>query len=71
VVLADPRPHSELYHAAPENTPRRIEHQHHNYVGNDIPWYVRAIWIGFWIFAVAYTIRYLFPALQVELFQRP
>ncbi|ADB18171.1 hypothetical protein Psta_3510 [Pirellula staleyi DSM 6068] len=47
------------------------EHQHHNYVGNDIPWYVRAIWIGFWIFAVIYTIRFLFPALQVELFQRP
>jgi hypothetical protein len=57
--------------AAPENTPAEVEHQHHNYVGNAIPWYVRAIWIGFWIFAVTYTIRYLFPALQVELFQRP
>jgi hypothetical protein len=30
---------------------------------------VRFIWLGFWIFAVAYTIRWLFPALQVELFQ--
>ena len=56
---------------SPENTPAEIEHQHHNYVGNDIPWYVRAIWIGFWIFAIAYTIRFLFPALQVELFHRP
>ena len=55
----------------PENTPPEVEHQQHYYVGNDIPWYVRAIWIGFWIFAVAYTIQYLLPALQVELFQRP
>ena len=55
----------------PDNTPAEIEHQHHDYVGNAIPWYVRAIWIGFWIFAVVYTIRYLFPALQAELFQRP
>jgi hypothetical protein len=55
----------------PENTPAEIEHQHHSYVGNTIPWYVRAIWIGFWIFAIVYTIRYLFPALQIELFERP
>jgi hypothetical protein len=54
----------------PDNTPAEIEHQHHDYVGNAIPWYVRAIWIGFWIFAVVYTIRYLFPALQAELLQR-
>jgi len=47
------------------------EHQFHDYVGNDIPWYVRAIWVGFWIFAVVYTIRFLLPAMQVELLQRP
>ena len=47
------------------------EHRHHNYVGNAIPWYVRAIWIGFWIFAVSYTIRYLLPAMQEELLRRP
>ena len=52
--------------AAPE-----AEHRHHDYVGNDIPWYVRAIWIGFWVFAVSYTIRYLLPAMQVELIHRP
>jgi hypothetical protein len=46
------------------------EHQHHDYVGNAIPWYVRAIWIGFWIFTVYYTIKYLLPALQVELFNQ-
>jgi hypothetical protein len=49
-------------HSAP------VEHAHHDYVGNAIPWYVRAMWIGFWIFAVVYTFRYVFPALQAELF---
>jgi hypothetical protein len=53
-----------------QDTPE-AEHQHHYYVGNDIPWYVRAIWIGFWIFAIAYTIRFLFPAMQIELFHKP
>jgi hypothetical protein len=47
------------------------EHRFHDYTGNDIPWYVRTIWIGFWIFAISYTIRYLLPAMQVELIQRP
>lgn len=41
----------------------------HNYVGNQIPWYVRLIWLGFWTFAIVYTIRFLFPAIQIELFQ--
>lgn len=53
-----------------ENLPPEIEHKHHDYMGNEIPWYVRAIWIGFWIFVVYYTIAYLFPAMQVELFRR-
>jgi hypothetical protein len=43
----------------------------HKYRGNQIPWYVRMMWLGFWILAVTYTIRYLFPALQAELFTRP
>lgn len=47
------------------------EHQYHHYRGNRIPWWVRMIWIGFWVFAVVYTIRYLFPALRLELFQQP
>jgi len=45
-----------------------VEHKHHHYVGSRIPWYVRLIWIGFWIFAIYYTIRYLVPALRLELF---
>lgn len=57
--------------ATTEHDTPEAEHQHHHYTGNDIPWYVRAIWIGFWIFAVVYTIRYLFPAMQIELFHKP
>jgi hypothetical protein len=47
------------------------ESKFHNYRGNQIPWYVRLMWLGFWILAVAYTIRLLFPALQDELFKAP
>ena len=49
----------------------QAEHRYHDYIGNAIPWYVRVIWIGLWVFAVTYTIRYLLPAMQVELIQRP
>lgn len=41
---------------------------YHHYTGNRIPWFVRLIWIGFWAFTVIYTIRFLFPAVQQELF---
>ena len=47
------------------------EHSFHHYRGNVIPWYVRAIWIGFWIFMVYYIIRYFFPAMQIELISPP
>jgi hypothetical protein len=45
------------------------ERRFHSYTGNDIPWYVRLMWLGFWVLAVVYTIRFLFPALQAELFE--
>ena len=51
-----------------ENTTPEAEHQYHHYSGNRIPWYVRLMWLAFWILAIAYTVRFLFPALQVELF---
>lgn len=44
-----------------------VEQKYHNYTSNDIPWYVRLMWLGFWILAVVYTIRFLFPAIQAEL----
>ncbi len=47
------------------------EGRRHTYAGTRIPWYVRLLWIGFWIFAVAYVIHYLLPALQYELTSPP
>ena len=47
------------------------EHHFHNHNGNAIPWCVRLIWIGFWVFAIYYTVQFLFPAVRVELFQAP
>jgi len=52
-------------------TDAKTEHRWHSYVGNRIPWYVRLIWLGFWAFAVYYTITYLFRALQVEIVSPP
>ena len=49
----------------------KTEHSFHHYRGNVIPWYVRMIWIGFWIFTVYYIIKYFFPAMQVELISPP
>jgi len=48
-----------------------VEGRYHTYVGNRIPWYVRLIWICFWVFAVYYTIAYLFPNLQTEILSPP
>lgn len=56
--------------AGDPNSARR-EGRFHTYVGNRIPWYVRLIWLLFWIFAVGYVIVYLFPALQVEITSPP
>jgi hypothetical protein len=47
------------------------EGRFHTYVGNRIPWYVRLIWVCFWVFAIYYVITYLFPDLRTELFAPP
>ena len=47
------------------------ENRHHCYTGNQIPWYVRLMWIAFWCLAIYYVIRYLFPELQTELLAPP
>ena len=47
-----------------------LEHQFHHYRGNEIPWYVRLMWLGFWIFTIVYSVNYLFPAVQTELFKK-
>lgn len=47
------------------------EHRFHSYEGSRIPWYVRLMWVLFWCIAIYYVIRYLVPALQVELLSPP
>ncbi len=54
----------------PSGTPEK-ELQYHTYVSSVIPWYVRLIWLVFWIFAAAYVIRNFLPAIQTELLTPP
>ena len=54
-----------------ERANAREEHRFHNYVGNRIPWYVRLIWVGFWVFAIYYAITYFLPDLQTEIANPP
>jgi hypothetical protein len=36
-----------------------------------VPWFVHVLWLLFWIFAVAYVLRYLLPAIKVEFLSPP
>jgi hypothetical protein len=47
------------------------ENRHHTYVGTKIPWYVRLMWVAFWVMAITYVITYLLPMLQRELAAPP
>ena len=55
----------------PEEHSPEAEHRHHRYVGNTIPWYVRLIWVLFWIFVIYYSLTYFLPAMQTELVTPP
>ena len=46
-----------------ESSGAQAEHRNHRYSSNRIPFYVRLVWIGFWSFAIYYTLTYLIPAL--------
>jgi hypothetical protein len=37
------------------------ESHFHTYTTHRIPWYVRAMWICFWIGAVWYTVKFAIP----------
>lgn len=54
-----------------ENPTAEEEHQYHHYKGNRIPWYVRLIWILFWVFAIYYAVAYFLPTMQEELVSHP
>jgi hypothetical protein len=47
------------------------ESRFHTYSSHVIPWYVRMIWVFFWIFAISYAIRNFLPAIQTELLAPP
>lgn len=40
------------------------ESQYHNYTTHRIPWFVRIIWIGFWIGLVWYLVKYAIPSAK-------
>lgn len=44
------------------------EGKFHSYVTTHIPWYVRVIWLGFWILCVWYVIAFAIPMAK-EFFQ--
>ncbi|MEX2185414.1 MAG: hypothetical protein WD875_01415 [Pirellulales bacterium] len=54
----------------PQTTPDE-EHRYHDYRGSAIPWYVRLLWLGFWILAIYYVVSYLIPEMQIELIKPP
>ena len=47
------------------------ELNYHTYSSHVIPWYVRLMWLIFWIFAIGYSIKYFLPAFQSELLSPP
>lgn len=42
------------------------ERRYHAYRGNEIPVYVRLLWVGFYALAIVYCLYYLFPAIRSE-----
>ena len=67
---------SDYLETSAENVPvketdARTEGHWHSYVSSRIPWYVRLMWLMFWVFAVYYTITYLFPTMQIEIVTPP
>ena len=46
-----------------EPTPEQ-DSRYHTYTTHRIPWFVRAIWICFWIGLVWYIIRYAIPSAK-------
>lgn len=47
------------------------EKKHQRYLGNFIPWNIPVLWVMFTIFVIYYTLRYIFPAMRVELITPP
>ena len=41
-----------------EDTTPQTEGRYHTYVTHHIPWYVRGLWICFWVGAVWYVVKF-------------
>jgi hypothetical protein len=54
-----------------DDSSANVEARYHNYESSRIPWYVRLVWLLFWVFAVYYTLQNLFPALRIEMTSPP
>ncbi|MBS0260859.1 MAG: hypothetical protein JSS02_02795 [Planctomycetes bacterium] len=57
--------------SVPEARNPTEEGRHHTYVGTAIPWYVRLMWVGFWVMTAYYVLTFLIPALKIELVSPP
>lgn len=55
----------------PEYKTAEEEGRYHHYTGNTIPWFIHLMWLLFWVFSIIYLIRFMLPALQVELVTPP
>jgi hypothetical protein len=71
-------PIEESVNAAPpvekttvEQTTVDEEHRYQYYTGNNIPWYIRLMWLLFWVFAAVYMVKYFFPSVQREMITPP
>jgi hypothetical protein len=47
------------------------ESKNHSYIGSAIPWFVRLIWLGFWVLCIWYIMRWLIPSLKLEIVNPP
>jgi hypothetical protein len=66
---ASPPPPATL--ADVEGASAEVEGRFLNYVGHQIPWYVRLLWLLFWCLSAWYVIHFLLPALDSELLSPP
>jgi len=51
---------------APNQSPQQ-DSEFHTYVTHRIPWYVRAMWIAFWIGLIWYVIEFAIPSAKTFL----
>ncbi len=52
------------------STPQE-EKRYHHYTGNAIPWFVHLMWIGFWLLAITYSIKYVLTTIPSEMTNPP